>query len=349
MCKTVAIFIPTLKKGGAEKQAILLANAMADEHKVFFVLFNPELGIEEEFLKLINDNNVGLIKLQGTLAAKLKQFYKILKRKKIEVLFCYLTRPNFFGSIVGKFAGVKLVFQGIRSSFLPWNKIIEEKISGWFSNGIIVNCYSGKIILENKGLRKITVIPNCHVNPKLAISREDRKLVRIISVGRFTAPKDYRTALEAVAMLKKNFIDFKYIIVGYGELESEIKSWVKELGLFEMTKILINPKNILSLLDESDIYLSTSLYEGTSNSIMEALDSSLPIVATNVGDNYVMIEEGQNGFLTKVGDVKALAASLLKLARSYELRNKMGKRSNEILREKYSLERFKESYLKLVQ
>lgn len=51
------------------------------------------------------------------------------------------------------------------------------------------------------------------------------------------------------------------------------------------------------MLDKADIYLSTSLFEGTSNSIMEAMNADLPIVATNVGDNGLLVKNEINGFL----------------------------------------------------
>lgn len=99
----------------------------------------------------------------------------------------------------------------------------------------------------------------------------------------------------------------------------------------------------------ADIYISTSLFEGTSNSIMEALNWSLPVVATNVGDNDRLVINGENGYLLPVRDVDGFSASLNKLLDSIDLRNKMGVKSNQILRENYSMEVFEKRYLDLIE
>lgn len=86
-------------------------------------------------------------------------------------------------------------------------------------------------------------------------------------------------------------IMFKFIIVGYGELESQVRQWVNAYKVGSFTEILINPNNIPQLEYDADIYLSTSLFEGTSNSIMEGMNANLPVVCTDVGDNYCLVKE----------------------------------------------------------
>ena len=82
---------------------------------------------------------------------------------------------------------------------------------------------------------------------------------------------------------------------------------------------------------------------------MEALNWSLPVLATNVGDNNHLVIDGVNGFLHPVGDAKGLAMSLSKLLDSVELRNEMGLKSNENLRDNYSMEIFERRYLQVIE
>lgn len=91
--------------------------------------------------------------------------------------------------------------------------------------------------------------------------------------------------------------------MGYGSLEAQIREWIKQYGIDDITTVYINPNNIAELLDQANIYISTSLFEGTSNSIMEAMNADLPIVATNVGDNGQLVQNRENGFLSnkKIG------------------------------------------------
>ena len=113
--------------------------------------------------------------------------------------------------------------------------------------------------------------------------------------------------------------------------------------------IYIRPDNVQDIVRNADIYLSTSLFEGTSNSIMEALNWSLPVVATNVGDNDHLVIDGVNGMLHSIGDAKNIAKSIAILIKNNELRNKYGLESNHNLRENYSMEIFEERYVKLIE
>lgn len=345
---SIAIFIPTLLKGGAEKQAVYLLNALAEEHKVFLVLLFPELGVEKEILSLIKVQNYELVKLKGGIFCKLRYFKKLLKQNNIETLFCYLTQPNLWGSLIGRQVGVKKIYTGIRSTWLPRGKITIEKIASRIVNGAIVNSYAGKTEFSQKKIRNLIVIPNCYVYPKDVIVRKEDKIVNIISVGRFHSAKDYETAICAISILRKNYPNVTYTIIGHGELENKVYEWVYEYGVEDITRVYVNPRNIPNYLQNADIYFSSSTYEGTSNSIMEAMDASLPIVATNVGDNDKLVYSSVNGFLTEIKDSNALANALAKLVSSYQLRVDMGAKSNDILKSNYSFEKFKERYLRLL-
>jgi len=161
--------------------------------------------------------------------------------------------------------------------------------------------------------------------------------------------KDYSTSLCAVNELLKISDNFLFQIVGYGPLENALRKKVRELGLDKHVEIIIKPDNIPELLIEADIYLSTSLFEGTSNAIMEAMNACLPIVATNVGDNSRLVFEGKNGCLHNVGDFKAIAKSLKILTNDYNKRIEFGLESNRMLRENYSHQKFKNEYLNLIR
>ena len=224
-------------------------------------------------------------------------------------------------------------------------------IEDYFTAGTIFNCYSGKREIGTKGLKesKSIVIPNCFPNISVEITRQDKHIKNIVTVGRFVKQKDYNTAVKAVGILKQTRNDFVFDVIGYGVEEDIIRQWIKEEGVEDNVVLHIRPDNVQDIVKDSDIYLSTSLYEGTSNSIMEALNWSLPVVATNVGDNNHLVIDGMNGFLHPVGDAKGIAMSLSKLLDSVELRNEMGLKSNKNLRDNYSMEIFERRYLQVIE
>lgn len=350
--ENIAIFVSTLGSGGAEKQAALLAQVLAKHYNVHFVALYGDAETSDLVTGILSKAKVRVYPLMGPQKEKFGEYAKILKENDVFCAFNYLTKCDFWGAIIEKRCGVKLIYNGIRNSKLDGYKTILERISHNFvATGTIFNCYSGEAAFLKKGFKKskCITIPNCFPDIAEPISKTTLEKPHIITVGRFHPQKDYETAIKAIALLKKSYKDFVFDICGYGALEEQIRVWVKQYGIEDVTVFHIRPNNIPELLQKADVYLSTSLFEGTSNSIMEAMNWCLPIVATNVGDNYMLINDGENGFLTEIGDADALASNIRKLIVEPHLRFSMGVNSNEHLRNNYSMEIFEERYLNLIK
>ena len=351
MKRNISIFVSTMGVGGAEKQAAILARLLSSHFKVHFVVLYGEVEPSSSVLEILNIPSIDLHLLKGSWLERMKYYWRLLKTNHVETSFNYLTMCDFAGAIVERFAGVKAIYNGIRNTKLELYKTVLEWVTHSFiATGTIINCYSGKEDFEKRffNKRKMIVIPNCFLDIHEPFRRNDKSLKKIITVGRFHPQKDLRTAIEAISLLKQNRNDFKFIIVGYGLLEQQIRDWVKQYRIDDLTEIHINPPFIPKLLEESDVYLSTSLFEGTSNSIMEALNYSLPIVATNVGDNSYLVHEGSSGFLHPVGDASGMSLSLMNLLSDYEMRINFGVNGNIILKGGYSEKSFVSQYLQLL-
>lgn len=352
MKKNIAILIPTINAGGAEKQASLLASRLSTKYKVFVILYSGEAAINLANIKRLEEANINVYKLIGSTFSKIKELKYILEENCIYCLFNYLTKPNVIGSIVGHKAKVKKVYNGIRNSRIDWWKLILERFAhNNYATGTIYNCYSGEKYFSSKGLRqdKAIVIPNCFSNISEPIERNEKEIKHVVTVGRFVPQKDYQTIIHTISELKNLRKDFVMDIIGYGDEEQNIRSWIKEYGVEEYINIYIRPENVQDIVRNADVYLSTSLFEGTSNSIMEALNWSLPVVATNVGDNDHLIMDGVNGKLHSIGDAKGMAESIARLLENSELRNVYGLASNKNLRENYSMEIFEKRYIQLIE
>ena len=350
--KTIAILIPSLKPGGAEKQATLLATVLDKHYNVdMYLLYGVEQAAPQN-MELLSDTKVHVHSLTGNTISKIFQLKKVLKSKKTDVLLNYLTSCDVIGAIAGRMAGVRKIYGGIRNARVEWSKMIADKIAhNYIASGSIYNCYSGAEYFTKKGYKedRNVVIPNCFLGISEPIIREDREAKHIVTVGRFVPQKDYKTIIRSIAYLKDLRQDFVMDIIGYGIEEENIRGWIKEYGVEDYINIHIRPDNVQDIVRDADIYLSTSLFEGTSNSIMEALNWSLPVVATNVGDNDHLVIDGVNGTLHSIADAEGMAKSLAVLLNSVELRNDYGIRSNQNLRENYSMEIFEKRYLQLIE
>lgn len=348
--KHISIFVKNLTSGGAEKQSVLLAKALVGHYDVHYIIFNGNKVHRKYMDMLEEDSRIRIQFFTGNHIRRYNAFVKYLKDNKIKAVFSYLTAANAYACLAGMQSNVK-VFTGLRNAELPILKCWTDRfLTNHLAEKAISNSFSGKNNFIRKGFKddKIIVIPNCFENIRVYSPKPVKEILRIITVGRFVPQKDYETAIRSIAELRKHCGNIKFDIVGYGILESQIRSWVKTYRIDDITTIYLNPNNIAELLDNADIYLSTSLFEGTSNSIMEAMNADLPIVATDVGDNNCLVQNNQNGKLCASGDYISISKELELLANSFELRTAMGRDSKEILSAKYSRTTFLEQYLKLL-
>lgn len=342
--KSVAIFVKNLTSGGAEKQAVILANQLSEHAHVDFVVFNAA-KIHEKYRQMLADK-VTFVPFSGSFYSRFKQLRHYMKSVKPQFVFSYLTGANILACLSAQGLDIKVI-TGLRNSRLPKLKLWADRFAtNHLASGTIANCYSGRDFFIGKGFRadKISVIHNC-IDPVLpTCDKKQHDTVEIITVGRFVAQKDYATAIAAMARAMQVVPTLRFTIVGYGELEGHIRSLISKHGIGHATKIYINSDNISSLLAKADIYLSTSLFEGLSNSILEAMNADLPIVATNVGDNAHIVKDGLNGILADVADSEALSQAIISLAGNRDKRCQMGVKSKDILLKDFTRDIFTRRY-----
>lgn len=348
---TIAVLIRTLRKGGAEKQSVLLAEVLSNKFKI--IMFVQDLcDAEKLYIERLERNNIEIINLSGNLFKRVFLLNKQVRKHSINLIFSYLTKDNFLASIV-KILNRKIkAIGGIRNSHLPKAKfIINRFLHNHLLDYTIFNNQSGMKFLIQKGYKpnKCHTIFNCidyKENPKDRFNSEE---IKILTVGRFVEQKDYFTALRAFSRLQQliDKVSVKYIIVGYGQLEEQIREFINGEGI-QNIEIVINPPDVNNYYQDSDIFLSTSIFEGFPNVIMEALNSSLPVVATDVGDTSQLVCDGKNGYLTKVYNYKSLSEKLQILVEDVSKRKGFGKEGYHLLHEKFSLKRFEQEYLDFI-
>ncbi len=351
----ICILIKSLANGGAEKQSILLAKALNEKHTVHFVILN-ETPQHHAHLSNLSLYNIQYTYLKGSVTSKMKHFVRLLKTKKIDLLFTYLPGDTFFGSIGGRLAGVPFIYGGLRNARIPeWRKRMGLRfVHNYLLDATISNSVCGKNYYKANGFNddKTLVIHNGMVIDTVYQHRLDPKVVTILSVGRFAAQKDYETAIKTIALLKKSSNlnkPFRYIIIGEGQLEGAVRNWIKKHKCEDVIEVVIDPDNINEYYQKSDIYLCSSILEGLSNTLIEASSHSMPIVATDAGDNNQLVIDGENGYITPTGDVPLLAEKLTLLINNYHQRLDMGKAGYEHLVASFSYEKFCERYLDLVE
>jgi len=349
--KNILILIDSLDSGGAQKQALMLAKCLDKSHNVVFAVYYGE-RIDPAFTNKLAELNNPPVLLNGNHLKRIITLFSTIKKTKTDILFTYLLLPNLIGSVVGRLAGVKTIVGGIRNSELDKKKLpIERFIHNHINHFTVYNNFRGRdnLVLRDFNKNKTRVIPNVFEVDNPEIIRSNKSPVNILSVGRFTPQKDYFTALKALQQLKNGGADFHYTIIGWGEQENLIRSWINELGISANVSLVIRPDNINEYYRQADIFLMTSVFEGLSNAVMEAMGFSLPLVVTDVGDNNQLVIENENGFLVNMGNSILIAEKLALLVSDYNLRIQMGKKSYSRISEKFSRQIFETRYLHLIQ
>ncbi len=139
--------------------------------------------------------------------------------------------------------------------------------------------------------------------------------LKMVCTRRLEKVFDHGTILQALAMLRDKGIEFEMIFFGGGSLLGRLKRQVKDLGLDNSVSFAGRLRNdeLPELLGRHDVYLSASLWDGTSLSLLEALATGLFPVVSDIKANSAWLKNGVDGFLHKVGDAGDLTNCILQL------------------------------------
>lgn len=188
--------------------------------------------------------------------------------------------------------------------------------------------------------------------PQLLPERISGSNVIVIgTVGRLAGVKNQRSLINAFSMCQVNHPDLKpklrLLIVGDGPMRTELQQTVDNLSLHDVVWMAGERSDIADLMAQMDVFVLPSLAEGVSNTVLEAMASGLPIIATNVGGNPELVSPGINGLLVPVDDDQALAKAIVKLASEKQLCDDMGSNSRKRIEDNFNWNKTVNQYLEI--
>lgn len=219
------------------------------------------------------------------------------------------------------------VSQDIKNLLINALKLSPEKVELIY-NGIDTHKFENKENLED-------------IRKELKLSRDELILG---NVGNLREVKDHHTLILAFNKVSSLFPQVKLLIIGEGELKSNLLKLCSELGLEKKVLFLGHREDVPSLLNLMDVFVLSSRLEGCSISILEAMASGKPVIATRVGGNPELMLEGKTGFLVPSAEPDKLAERIILLLKDENLRRKMGEEGKSRVKEKFSLERMIVNY-----
>lgn len=157
----------------------------------------------------------------------------------------------------------------------------------------------------------------------------------ILFVGRLDPVKSLPTLLDAFSFSLDRVPDLHLIIVGDGPDRIPLEKRSRELHLESKVDFKGNQRDVIPYLQAADMFVLCSETEGISNALLEAMSARVACLATPVGGNLEVLAGGKHGLMVPVGDVKAWADAIVKVACDTDLRTKLGRSARERILEQY--------------
>lgn len=218
---------------------------------------------------------------------------------------------------------------------------VSEDLQHWLTG--VVGIPSAKVTHICNGVDTERFRPNGSSERK-----EDDRVV-IGSVTRFSAIKDPLNLVEAFIELKRCGQVGNLVMIGDGELHESAVACLREAGLENSAWLPGSRDDIPEKLRAMDIFVLGSLREGISNTILEAMASGLPIVASDTGGNSELVENGVNGVLVPPGDSKVLAKAIAGYLDDRERCVRDGRASRERVISRFSIHAMVDNYRRLYE
>ena len=169
----------------------------------------------------------------------------------------------------------------------------------------------------------------------------------VVTVGRLKWVKGLTFALLAISKLVREFPNLHYVLVGDGPSRDELAFYVDNLGIQKNVEFYgrASTGEVKNLLGKASVFLLSSISEGVSNAVLEAMAMEVPVVTTDAGGMAEAIDNGVEGFVTPRYDPTMLAERVKQLLSNEDLRKKIGKNARQRILRDFTIERQVEVFL----
>lgn len=319
-------------------------------HKPYLISFwNSEVNFKMEGVEFYHYRPQFMSKIKKIIF--LRRLFKKIQPDVVHTGF--LQTHGFIGAFVRDFPVLSMPM-GSDVLILPqkslYNKIVAKFV---LKNADMITCDCELVkrkIIEMTGYdpQKIIIIP-CGTdlnifhpkdsNIRQTLGWENNRI--LIMTRQFEPVYGIEYFIKALPSITKEYPEVRVILVGKGSLEMEIKKQIATLGLKDYVHFagFVNDNTMAEYLNAADIYVSTSLSDGTSISLLEAMACQLPVVVSDAPANREWIEDGINGFIVPRKDSCFLANRLTELLSNPLLCQRMGNRNYDIAQERANWDR----------
>jgi len=351
--KKVAFVTLSMTKGGAERVIANMCNDyLSKKYEVTIISFMrvPAEYVLNDGIKLIFLDKEEKQKEQGMLTRfmrRKKALKRELKKLSPDFIISFLPEPNFISLSLRNKLDIPTIISVRNDPVKEYAGTLRqllmkhyykradgyvfqtEEARDYFSFSKYIMSHSEVI---SNPLDKSFIAQNIK-NGKNKESANAKKIA--MNVGRLEKQKDQVTLIEAFAQCHEKCPDWELRIYGEGSLHDYLMLLIKEKGLLESVFLCGNVDDIRGKMEEADLFILSSLYEGMPNALMEAMAMELPVISTDCpcGGPSMLTEGGKRGMLVPVSDVSALADKMLWVMEHPNEAEELGKCAGKIKEE----------------
>ena len=246
----------------------------------------------------------------------------------------------------------------------PWRRVWFRRLAFELADRVVSVSYQLRDLHARRTgfpARKIAVIHNgvdsgsfypdiearCRVRQELGISPDE---FCVGSVGNLFPIKDQMTLVQAIEKVAGAFMNWRLLVIGEGPERSRLEAFASAHPDWKGRVSFLGSSNrVAEMLNAMDVYVLPSISEGISNSLLEAMATGLPVVATATGGNPEVVVDGDSGLLFAVGDSGELAEKLLGLRATKDLRVRLGERALRRIKENFSIDSMVRNYAEMYE
>ena len=349
----VLLVVPVSAIGGTELSTLTLATGLKQAGHRVHVMCNAHPLVDEFTEQGIDIVLAGMQRSIRGLIKDASRMRHCIVENKIEIIHFQSAFPVIMSLLSWrsiKANKVKVVWtcRGIKRISYP----IVGRLFNLLTDFVIANCNAERNRLIRHGLspRKATTIYNC---PTIPIPKDTGKNEELLSelgiepdtpvvgtASRLAPERGVRYFIEAAAMISQQVPEVKFIIAGGGPLEKELQQQASKLNI-ERQVVFLGPRHDMErVYSIMDIFANPALIRcGIDNINAEAMTSTKPVIATNVGGAPEIVQDGITGILVPERDAEKLAQAALLLLRDKDLARQMGMAGRKLIESRFTRER----------
>jgi glycosyltransferase involved in cell wall biosynthesis len=342
---TILLLITTFDMGGAERVYVQLAEGLALRgYRVIAACLQRRSGHVAEELKNSSVEILDLAMSSKSDVGAIWRLVQFLRRNRVDVVYTFLIHSHVVGRLAARICKVPVLISSqqvmlIENRFRKWANRFTAR---WCDAVVAVSRSVEEYLIHDVGIPRAKIV--------MIYNAIETELFEGINLRPFDAgnpgpcigycarlrnEKDHRGLITAMKLVKARFPGARLLLAGDGPEREKLEQFVKSERMTESVAFLGQVRSVSALYAGVDIYVQSSLFEGLPLAILEALASSLPVVATRVAGNVEIIEDRKNGLLVEPRDPEALGEAIVWMAAHRGEARQMGITGRRIVRERF--------------